>query len=977
MPPSPLHSKTRVEDGVHTPIAFVYADETERLNAANFTDYDLYKFCLQLSSGNIYYLAQVSPPVWVALNDLFSVILDERVKTTYVDSVSGYLAEKITTDSTLNLSVSGSGGSPQSLLITAVPDTAVQKVTVQKNSTPIGDRSQLNLIEGSNVTLTVADNPTDNRVDITIAAGGGGGGTDEYVKVSATDTTAAHLNSKISVTGGLQKSITTPTGNEGLQFNLPTGSTNKLLRYNGTAWDNTSRIIDYGNTAGGTYGAVHIIGDSGDTAPAGLYVQAKNSSGAYALHVYGDQGRAINAEVAGIAGSAAIYSSAKGSVATHSIIASKDSNTNGTYFKTINTTSGSNHSFQLPASGGVRLYDDNAGTNYVGLNVPTSVTTAYTITLPAAPPAANGMALTSTTAGVASWSTVTAAAGGSNTQVQYNNSGVLGGIASFTWDGTTLANTSAISINASGTNTVNVGTGTHNGAINLGNNSQTSQQISIVGKNPLKVKGITSSNNAISTALGVYASPASGTNTDGFGTKIDFFGDTNTTADTQIGQVGFYYSTITHASRTSVFEVRNTTTGSITKILDASLGSLGLYATNNAKLTISPNGSTTAHTLILPATQGGANTFLKNDGSGNLTWASGATGTPAGSDTQIQFNQAGAFGASSNLLWTYSGTPRLTVTGEVYLNQASGGKAMVFGATGANQGGQITIPSSGSSSVTILGCTTAANGQGIGIVSGNGTGNGNGGAISILTGIEAGTGTGGNIILNTGGIAKSGYVAIATNSTSSNVSGSISLLTGQTSAGGDSGAISLITGDVATTGITGSISIQTGHGSASGAAGSISIGTGIASTGTASGVTIYTSAATTGNRSAGDINIGAGNASGTGTGGSIFLTPGANGSGGTYGKIVVGGNVGHRLAFFGGSGAAKGSAITQTYATTATTLTKINSAGDIGSLTIGGTYSQTQIQNLRDKTEDLATDVRVLTNVFNQLLDTLQSYNLI
>jgi hypothetical protein len=48
-------------------------------------------------------------------------------------------------------------------------------LTVQKGGTVVGTRAKLNLIEGSNVTLTVADNPGAERVDVTIAASGGGG----------------------------------------------------------------------------------------------------------------------------------------------------------------------------------------------------------------------------------------------------------------------------------------------------------------------------------------------------------------------------------------------------------------------------------------------------------------------------------------------------------------------------------------------------------------------------------------------------------------------------------------------------------------------------------------------------------------------------------------------------------------------------------------------------------------------------------
>jgi hypothetical protein len=51
-----------------------------------------------------------------------------------------------------------------------------QKVTVRKNSgTNVGTRPRLNFVEGTNITLTVADDATDNEIDITIAAAGGGG----------------------------------------------------------------------------------------------------------------------------------------------------------------------------------------------------------------------------------------------------------------------------------------------------------------------------------------------------------------------------------------------------------------------------------------------------------------------------------------------------------------------------------------------------------------------------------------------------------------------------------------------------------------------------------------------------------------------------------------------------------------------------------------------------------------------------------
>ena len=51
-----------------------------------------------------------------------------------------------------------------------------RKIGVRKAGTLVGTRDNINLIEGSGVTLTMADDPTNDEVDITIAASGGGGG---------------------------------------------------------------------------------------------------------------------------------------------------------------------------------------------------------------------------------------------------------------------------------------------------------------------------------------------------------------------------------------------------------------------------------------------------------------------------------------------------------------------------------------------------------------------------------------------------------------------------------------------------------------------------------------------------------------------------------------------------------------------------------------------------------------------------------
>lgn len=78
------------------------------------------------------------------------------------------------------------------------------RIAVRKNTggADVGERRRLNLIEGSNVTLTVTDDPVDEEIDVTIASSGGGSSTfagltdtpssytgqaGKYAKVNATE----------------------------------------------------------------------------------------------------------------------------------------------------------------------------------------------------------------------------------------------------------------------------------------------------------------------------------------------------------------------------------------------------------------------------------------------------------------------------------------------------------------------------------------------------------------------------------------------------------------------------------------------------------------------------------------------------------------------------------------------------------------------------------------------------------------------
>lgn len=60
--------------------------------------------------------------------------------------------------------------------LAVTPNTTIQKIEVLKGGSAVGTRKAVNLIEGSNVTLTMADDAGNDRVNITIAAAGSGGG---------------------------------------------------------------------------------------------------------------------------------------------------------------------------------------------------------------------------------------------------------------------------------------------------------------------------------------------------------------------------------------------------------------------------------------------------------------------------------------------------------------------------------------------------------------------------------------------------------------------------------------------------------------------------------------------------------------------------------------------------------------------------------------------------------------------------------
>tara|TARA_R110002012_G_scaffold7217_4_gene34093 strand:+ start:4398 stop:6641 length:2244 start_codon:yes stop_codon:yes gene_type:complete len=162
----------------------------------------------------------------------------------------------------------------------------------------------------------------------------------------------------------------------------------------------------------------------------------------------------------------------------------------------------------------------------------------------------------------------------------------------------------------------------------------------------------------------------------GIGVGMDFVVETSTNNN----EIGATIQAIT------------TNVGSGTEAFDFTFNLMAGGATAAEKLKIASTGAITFNqAYTFPVADGNASEFLQTDGAGNLSFAAGGGGgTPAGSNTEIQFNNSGAFGASSRLTFN-SGTNALTAgssLGGTPVNFVQDAGDATFGATVA--GGLIT-----------------------------------------------------------------------------------------------------------------------------------------------------------------------------------------------------------------------------------------------------------------------------------------------
>lgn len=283
---------------------------------------------------------------------------------------------------------------------------------------------------------------------------------------------------------------------------------------------------------------------------------------------------------------------------------------------------------------------------------------------------------------------------------------------------------------------------------------------------------------------------------------------------------------------------------------------------------------------------------------GSMVVSGSVSGGAAGNNTEIQFNQSGSLGASSDLTFdtntlsvnnTIESPSDLNLnSGEATTTTGNGFDVNITGGAGGSTNGD------GGSLNLVCGTTFGGNSQGgsIALTAGDSQGSSDGGSITITGGDSlSGSGSGGNITLtpgtNSGGSGSDGTVIISSNMIVDNT------ITGASSLNLNSAAASNINltagaGIVMSTGANSGITMTTGSGSGGNGGDFIFIG-GTGGT-TGSGSDISLNAGTGGSTSGrgGTVGISGGNASaGNSDGGSITLTPGTATGSGTKGAVII------------------------------------------------------------------------------------------
>ena len=269
-----------------------------------------------------------------------------------------------------------------------------------------------------------------------------------------------------------------------------------------------------------------------------------------------------------------------------------------------------------------------------------SGTADITYTLPTAPPSSNGYVLSATTAGVMSWIAQSSGGtpAGNNIEIQYNNSGSFGSSPAFTYN---------------------------TGGLTIGKSSPggTTGTISLLNSNHINYVTLKCSDSA--SAGYTFVFPVNlGTNgyvlaTDGGG--VTSWVAQSTTPAGSTTQIQYNNGGVLAGNAALTW-----TQGSGLYLGTASVaGGLRIFAGTGQNLGVSffATATTEFSTYTLPVSRPSSSGYvLSSTIGGVMSWVAQA-GSPAGSNTQVQYNSSSAFAGSA--AFTYGGG------GDLYLGKAS------------------------------------------------------------------------------------------------------------------------------------------------------------------------------------------------------------------------------------------------------------------------------------------------------------------
>lgn len=210
--------------------------------------------------------------------------------------IEDYLGAAVQDSATIDATYTDGSGQ---LTLNVNPNTTQQKIAVRKGNSgsAIGTRQRLNFNEGSNVTLTIADDSANDEVDITIAASGGStiavkeANSNVVAAASSIDFTGADFN---VTDGGSGRAVIALAGTLGGSIELKEANVQVIAAMTALDFDGTHfNVADSGSgrgtitlaSPGGGGG-----GGSGSTTQPGAYVFQEGAADSTALVAVGTKG---------------------------------------------------------------------------------------------------------------------------------------------------------------------------------------------------------------------------------------------------------------------------------------------------------------------------------------------------------------------------------------------------------------------------------------------------------------------------------------------------------------------------------------------------------------------------------------------------------------------------------------------------------------------------------------------------------------